>query len=404
MIKSTTSSLKFANSGKQDKLHQFIDEYRRVVGEFVNIVWDMEKVPQLLPKEITSQVKTWLSARMLQCAGKQASGIVRGTQTKQKRRLHVINKLKEQKLYKRARKLQKIYDEASVTKPNIVNVCPELDSRFVDINLDDNETTFDGWVKFGSIGNKLKLHIPFKKTKHFNKMLNKGELKTGIRLSKKQITFMFDIEEVSKKETGSVVGIDIGQTTTISCSNGHMSSKNIHGHDLSSITTQISRCKKGSNGFRRAESHRKNYINWSINQLNLDNVKEVKLERIKNMRKGRRTNRRLSHWTYADIFSKIESKCEEQGVLVTRISPTYTSKRCSKCGWTRRNNRKGKEFKCSQCGFTLDADLNASRNIAANLKPIGYKKRQLYDIKTGFWWPEVGEEPIVPLVTKTLTS
>lgn len=114
--------------------------------------------------------------------------------------------------------------------------------------------------------------------------------------------------------------------------------------------------------------------------------------------------RRLSYWTYTDIFSKLESKCLEQGVLVTKISPTYTSKRCSNCGWTRSSNRKGKEFKCKQCGFILDADLNASRNIASNLKPIGYKKRHLYNIKTGFWWNEDGEESVVPLVKKTLTS
>jgi predicted RNA-binding Zn-ribbon protein involved in translation (DUF1610 family) len=105
-----------------------------------------------------------------------------------------------------------------------------------------------------------------------------------------------------------------------------------------------------------------------------------------------------------DIFSKLEQKCSEQGVLVTKVSPTYTSKRCSNCGWTRRGSRKGKEFKCSQCGFTLDADLNASLNIAADLKPIGYKKRHQYDSRTGFYWNMVGEEPVVPLVTKTLIS
>jgi len=403
MIKSTTSSIKFGNYNKLQKLHQFIDEYRSVVSKFVDLLWDKESIPSLLPKEITSQVQTWLSARMLQCAGKQASGIVRGTQTKQKRRLFVINKLKEQKLWVKARKLQRIYDETSVTKPNINEVCPELDSRFVSIDL-DNETSFDGWIHFSSIGNKVKLDIPFKKSKHFNKMLSKGELKTGIRISKNQLTFMFDIEDVEKRSGGDVVGIDIGQKTTISCSNGYLSSKNPHGHDLSSITDKICKKKKGSKGFRKAEQHRKNYINWTINQLNLDGVKEVKLERIKHMRKGKRTNRKISHWTYTDIFSKLESKCLEQGVLVTKISPTYTSKRCSNCGWTRRSNRKGKEFRCNQCGFTLDADLNASKNIASNLVPISYKKRHLHDIRTGFYWHEVGEEPIVPLVNKTLTS
>ena len=403
MIKSTTSSIKFSNENKLQTIHQFIDEYRRVVSQFVDLLWDMEKIPSLLPKETTSQVQTWLSARMLQCAGKQASGIVRGTQTKQKRRLFVINKLKEQKLYIKARKLQRIYDENSISKPNINEVCPELDSRFVQINLDNN-TSFDGWIHFSSIGDKISLDIPFRKSKHFNKMLSKGNLKTGIRLSKNQITFMFDIEDVDKKESGEVVGIDIGQTSTIACSNGFLSGVDNHGHDLSSITDELCRKKKGSKGFRKVEQHRKNYINWTINRLNLDGVKEVKLERIKHMRKGKRTNRKLSHWTYTDIFSKLESKCLEQGVLVTRISPTYTSKRCSNCGWTRRGSRKGKEFKCRSCGFTTDADLNASKNIASNLKPIGYKKRQLYDIRTGFYWNEVGEEPVVPLVTKTLIS
>lgn len=403
MIKSTTSSIKFARIGKQNLLHQFIDEYRRVVSKFVDLLWNEEIIPSLLPKKITSQVETWISARMLQCAGKQASGIVRGTQIKQKRRLFLINKLQEQKLWAKARKLQKIYDETSVTKPSINEVCPELDSRFVTVNL-ENETCFDGWVHFSSIGNKIKLDIPFKKSKHFNKMLGKGELKTGIRLSKKQLTFMFDLPDVEKRSVGDIVGIDIGQKTTISCSNGYLSGKDSHGHDLSSITDKLCRKKKGSKGFRKVEKHRKNYINWTINQLNLDNVKEVKIENIRNMRKGRKTNRKLSHWTYAGIFSKLEQKCLEQGVLVSRISPTYTSKRCSSCGWTRRSNRSGKEFKCKSCGYVTDADLNASKNIASNLVPISYKKRHLYDIRTGFYWNRVGEEPIVPLVTKTLLS
>jgi IS605 OrfB family transposase len=403
MIRSTTSSIKFCNTGKLQSIYQFIDEYRNVVSQFVDLLWGTEDIPSLLPKEITSKIQTWLSARMIQCAGKQASGVVRGTIEKQKRRVFTYDKLVKSGMYKQARKLQKIIDNAKISKPNIDQVCPELDSRFVKIDL-DNPTSFDGWVHFGSIGNKIQLDIPFNKSKHFNKMLSNGDLKPGIRISKKQITFMFELPEVEKITQGITLGIDIGQKTTISCSNGFQSMKNNHGHDLESITNKMCQCKKDSKGFRRVEQHRKNYINWTINQLNLSNVKEVKLENIRNMRKGRRTNRRLSHWTYTDIFSKLESKCEELGVQVTYISPTYTSKRCSDCGWTRRSNRMGKEFKCTSCGYTTDADLNASNNIAANLKPIGYKKRQLYDIRTGFYWNVIGEDPVVPLVTKAWSS
>ena len=38
---------------------------------------------------------------------------------------------------------------------------------------------------------------------------------------------------------------------------------------------------------------------------------------------------------------------------------------CSKCGYCARNNRKTQaNFECKSCGFKLNADLNASRNIS----------------------------------------
>ena len=82
MIRSTKTTLKFSNKNKLDNLHLFLMEYRRVVGLFIDILWDMDKVANLLPKEITSQIDTWLSARAVQCAGKQSSSIVKGTKTK----------------------------------------------------------------------------------------------------------------------------------------------------------------------------------------------------------------------------------------------------------------------------------------------------------------------------------
>lgn len=398
MIRSTSASLKFINTSKQKTIDLFIEEYRRVVEQFIDIIWEISDIKNLLEKEITDKITdSWLSARAIQCAGKQASGIVRGTKKKQKQRLWKIEDFKKKGMFKKARKLQRFYDKVNMSKPSLENVNPELDSRFIKIDL-ENETSFDGWITLSSIGNKLKVQMPFKKTKHFNKMLNNGDLKKGIRLSKDSITFMFDLPDLDKKANGNIVGIDIGQSTVISCSNGISSTKDIHGHDLSTITTKLCRKKKESKAFLKTQRHRKNYINWTINQLNFNEVKEIKLENIKNIRKGKRTSKRLNHWTYTEIFDKIESKCEQEGVLVTRVNPTYTSQRCSACGWTRRGNRKGKLFKCDHCDFIYDADLNASNNIVSNLKPIWYKKRHLYDIKTGFYWNEEGQDSIVPAV------
>ena len=86
----------------------------------------------------------------------------------------------------------------------------------------------------------------------------------------------------------------------------------------------------------------------------------------------------------------MEDYCNEQGVLIHKVSPVYTSQRCSQCGWTRKSNRKLKWFKCDKCYFEYNADLNASINLSLDLFPIKEKERQLQKNKTGFYWFAIG--------------
>ncbi len=401
MIKSSKLTIKFANSGKKENLNIFIQEYRNVVSLFVDILWEMKKVPVLLPKELTDKIESWLSARAIQCAGKQASGIVRGTRKKQDQRRWQIKKLLDEGKNKQARKLEAIDKKKLVSKPNIDVICSELDSRFVTIDFNDH-TSFDGFIILSSLGNKLVIKIPLKKHKHFNSLLSRGTLKGGVRISSQSITFMFEIETKEKRSSGTIIGIDVGHCNVISCSNGVQSQKNKDGHDLTTINKIMSRKVKGSKAFKQTQVHRSNYINWTINQLNLSNVKEVKLEDIKNLRKGKKSSRLLSHWTYTEIFDKLESYCLDAGVQIKKVSPTYTSQRCSVCGWTRKTNRKGKQFKCTSCGHSQDADLNASLNISFDLAPIKKQERLQQKNRTGFYWLVAGQEFIVPDVPKSI--
>lgn len=385
MIRSTKTTLKFSNKNKLDNLYLFLAEYRRVVGLFIDILWDMDKVPNLLPKEITSQVDSWLSARAIQCAGKQSAAIVKGTKTKETKRQFIINKLNNECKFKQARKLEAINNKLRSSKPNINEVEPVLDSRFVKIVL-ENETSFDGWIILSSLGNKMKIEIPFKAHKHFNKLKDNGTIKQTVQLSKKNITFLFELPEPKQKENGIVLGIDVGQTDAISCSDGQQISKDKHGHSYETICQKLAKRKKDSKSFRRAELHRTNYINWVVNQINLDGVKTVRRENIKHLRKGKRTRRTLSHWNYGELFESLDRKLDSLGVQVVKISPTYTSQRCFSCGWTRKSNRLKKQFKCKSCGHTDDADLNASKNISLDLKPIGKQERLKQLNRKGFYW------------------
>lgn len=399
MIKSSKVSLKFCNKNRRTSVHSFIKEYQKVVSNFVDILWEIDEIPKFLGKELISGCKTWLSARAVQCAGKQSSGIVRGCKKKQSKRLYQINKFKSLGMHKKARILTQIYNKAKISKPNIQTIQPELDSRFVKLDL-NNATSFDGWVSLTCIGEKIKIAVPFKKTKHFNEIALKGKIKHGVRLSVDGLTFMFELPEAKLAINGKTIGIDIGLTTTLTCSDGQQIEEDCHGHTFKTICQRLSRRRKGSKNFYQTEKHRSNYIHWSMNQLDLSGVQKVCIENIKNLRKGKKSSRLMSHWNYAELVEKLEDKLNEAGVQIVKVSPTYTSQRCSSCGWVRKGNRKGKWFKCDKCSFECDADLNGSLNISFNLPAVLKEERLQHKNRKGFYWNVVGEEPIVPHAQK----
>jgi len=407
-IRSSKLSINDSNTNRKEKVNSFIEEYTRTTQFFVEYLWNNftleDRIPSLIPKEITSQANTWLAARAIQASAKQASGIVRGTRQKQKKRQKMYEQLLEKGNTKQAKKLKKIIDKAKISKPDLKNVCPELDSRFVKFDL-NNHTTFDGWITLTNLGNKIKIILPVKKSRHFNDMFEKGNLKKGIRLHRNAITFMFEIpkvETIEEEKVNKTIGIDIGQKDCFYTSDGQKPIKDLHGHTLDSIQSKMSRQQKGSKAFRRSQEHRKNYINMVLNAIHFESFDRINIEKMKNLRYKSRTSRKLSHWTYTLIDKKIKSISEETGVLLNEIDPCYTSQRCSRCGWTRRTNRNGKLFFCPACGNTCDADHNAAMNISLTLPVISRKQRRRQINKKGFYWIAKGQEFIVPDVQEFL--
>lgn len=73
----------------------------------------------------------------------------------------------------------------------------------------------------------------------------------------------------------------------------------------------------------------------------------------------------LRNWSYFELQKMIEYKAKRKSIEVRYIDPHFTSQKCSKCGYIDKENRKTQEdFICKKCGFKLNADHNASINIA----------------------------------------
>ena len=83
------------------------------------------------------------------------------------------------------------------------------------------------------------------------------------------------------------------------------------------------------------------------------------------MVKNRRLAKSISDVSWSSFVSKLEYKvAENQGYLV-KIDRYYpSSKTCSNCGCIKdKLSLSERTYKCNECGFTIDRDLNASINI-----------------------------------------
>lgn len=111
-------------------------------------------------------------------------------------------------------------------------------------------------------------------------------------------------------------------------------------------------------------SHRKNEIGRSINECirnNSDQFFILEDLSLNGKTKSRPVNRILNRSLLGYLKDKLRFRLMDKGIDYEGVQPAYSSQECLRCGWVSRNNRKNQEhFKCEICGYTNNADLNAS--------------------------------------------
>ncbi|WP_436930231.1 RNA-guided endonuclease InsQ/TnpB family protein [Halosimplex halobium] len=98
------------------------------------------------------------------------------------------------------------------------------------------------------------------------------------------------------------------------------------------------------------------------------NCTHIAFENLTDIRNRMPGAKRFHAWAFRRLFQYAEYKAEMAGISVVQVNPAYTSQRCSSCGCTREINRRSKhQFVCGECEYELNADYNASKNIARKL-------------------------------------
>ena len=219
-----------------------------------------------------------------------------------------------------------------------------------------------------------------------------GQKPTSATLTKKRKGYYIDIqvkEPVPEpdKPTGTL-GVDLGIKNIATLSDGtSFGGETLNAYRLKRHKTRKSlqsKADKGSKSTRKnarralkrlsgKERRHQKQVNHQISKYIVEtanaNHQAIVLEDLEGIRD--RTNPRLrksqrglhNSWAFYQLKEFIGYKALRAGVEVVSVNPAYTSQTCSCC--LHIGSRKGSRFTCANCGAVMDADFNASLNIAA---------------------------------------
>jgi len=413
-VRSTAHSLKFANAGKRDAVADFLTEYRKAVGVYVDVLWNCPRewnpgkildvyhdyldVPSMI-STADIPIETRLSARALKCAATQACGIVKSALRRRQKDLLVQAKCREEgkDIPKRAR--YRLEHPPSMPRTEKANA--EINSICCSIQ-DAKHTSFAMWVDLKSLfredkyGRGFHVQVPIKRTRMDDKWSSgEHEVLPSILLSDDTIHIRYRRPVPQCKGTREV-GLDQGVRKMLTASD----STDIPdlGHGYQNILRKIARKKRGSKSYRRALQEREDYVFRTIKQVDWSVYSLINLERHFDTKRGKNNGRLLTAFSNPQIRNALYMRAsEEMGVPIQEVDNVCNSLRCPMDGWVHVRNRprKGVLFRCIKCGYVDNADevgaINANLH-ADGLPPCSHElvfRRKLHK-SSGFFWTKEG--------------
>lgn len=132
------------------------------------------------------------------------------------------------------------------------------------------------------------------------------------------------------------------------------------GHGKAKRLKSLDKFKDRERNFVKTYNHyvSKNVVDFAIK----NKAKYINIEDLKGFDSSKFI---LRNWSFYELQQFITYKAAKYGIEVRKINPYRTSQTCSCCGhWEEGQRIDQQHFKCNACGVGLNADFNASRNIA----------------------------------------
>jgi len=270
----------------------------------------------------------------------------------------------------------KIRKKQKATCPTSRQIAIRYDDRSYNVWFDRNEIsilTIDG-----------RKHFPLSVPEYFKQYLTWKRCSADLFLRKDKVflSIVFTKDIADPELTGKVVGIDRGiKKIAVTSENQFFGGGNIKkvSKRYEKLRSALQSCgSKSAKRHLRKISKKENRFRADCNHVITKHIVEslepgtvIALEKLTGIRQTARLRKKqrkdLHKWNFFQFGQFLTYKAEARGAKIEYVDARYTSQKCSVCGYVSRSNRQSQAvFKCKHCGFSLNADLNASRNIRQN--------------------------------------
>ena len=273
------------------------------------------------------------------------------------------------------RQVAKVADAYKIDKKTIRAFKPlgsiSYDSRIMTYKGDDI-------VSLWCIGGRQKIKFICHNRKYLPYI--KGEADLVYKNNKFYLFQTVDIPEEDMNDVEEFIGVDFGLTTIAHTSNNvEFSADGLNSYREHRQKVRSSIQSKGTKSSKKLlkrlsgkEKTHASIINHTIAKQIVISAKEqgkgIAIEdltgiRFTSKRRNKTFRTKFGKWNFSQLRQYITYKALFNGVPLVVVPPAYTSQTCSNCNHI--GKRTNKRFQCNNCGTVIDADYNASINIAS---------------------------------------
>jgi putative transposase len=286
----------------------------------------------------------------------------------------------------------------------------EANSQSLQQTLKDLDTSYNrffkkqsGFPNFKSKKNRQSFRIPqffklnenqisFPKFKEGIKTIVHREVRGNIKyatISKTKtekyfVSITTDYEVKKKRISNNSIGIDLGIKDFAVLSNGKKHNLELKKKEekIKFLHRQLGKKKKGSNNrkkarlqlalqYEKAENRKQDFQHKLSDKLCKENeLIAIEDLNIKGMVKNHCLAKSISNQSWYSFITKLEYKSKRYGGKIEKTNRFYpSSKTCSSCGYINQDlELKDRQWDCPNCNSKLDRDVNASKNILAQVQ------------------------------------